>query len=343
MSNSDTMSGVGAGASQGAKSGSAIMPGVGTAIGAVFGGAVGGMLGASVGKKKKAYEKTFNQYMSELQALDMPRYEDLKLALERYTKGEDLTPEQLQTLQELDTEVSKLSYDKTAKQTQLDALAALKARSRGGLTLQDKADLMNAQKEIDRAQTGVQKSIVQNMQSRGVGGAGVELAQRMGAAQMGTQQASQNALNVAANAQNRAMQALKDSATMGRQIGQDQLDLDTTKAKSIDDMRRRNLERMQESMQYNVGARNNASMLNWNRANTTADSNVDLGNEEQKHNKKLLIEDYNNQINRISGKYGMQLDQDASKVEDSKRKMAGTLDAIGSLGNMFGSMGGSKK
>lgn len=340
---SEDTAGMAQGAAAGAKSGQQLGGPWGALIGAVIGGGVGLAAGGNTKRARVNLENTITEYMNQLKAIDMPRYEDLKLSLERYAKGEDLTPDQLTALQELDTEVSKLSYDKTAKQTQLDALSALKARSRGGLTLQDKADLMNAQKEIDRSQQGVQKSIIQNMQSRGVGGAGVELAQRMGAAQMGTQQASQNALNVAANAQNRAMAALKESASLGRQIGQDQLDLDKTKAASIDDMRRKNLERLQQSMQYNVGSNNQAKQLNWNRANTTSDKNTQLGNDEQTYNKELLMKDYQNQINRLDQLYKGDtgaITQKENSLKQRKNEQSGWMDMIGSVGNMGGGMSG---
>lgn len=338
---SEDSSGMIQGAAGGASSGAKVGGPWGALIGAVVGAGVGLGAGQNTKRARVNLENTITEYMNQLKAIDMPRYEDLKLSLERYSKGEDLTPDQLQALQELDNEVSKLSYDKTAKQTQLDALAALKARSRGGLTLQDKADLMNAQKEIDRSQQGVQKSIIQNMQSRGVGGAGVELAQRMGAAQMGTQQASQNALNVAANAQNRAMAALKESAQMGRQMGQDQLNLDQTKAQSLDDMRRKNLERLQQSMQYNVGSNNQAKQLNWNRANTTSDKNTDMSNTEQKYNKDLLMQDYKNQIDRLNllykGDHG-EITQKEGALDRRKQEQAGYMDMINSVGNMGGGM-----
>jgi hypothetical protein len=316
----------------------------GNPIAAVVGGLVGTGLGAMTGsatrKARVALENTIAEYMSQLQNLDMPRYEDLKLSLQRYANGEPLTVEQMQALQELDSEVSKIAYDKTAKQTQLDALAALRARSRGGLTMQDKADLMNAQREIDRQQSGVQKSIIQNMQARGVGGSGMELAARMGANQQGVQQASQNAMNVAANAQNRALSALRESASLGRQIGQDQLNLDESKARALDEMRRRNIERQQQAMQFNVTNKNQANLANWNRVNTVSDKNVDTSNEEQIANKQKLMEDYYNQVNRLKGIYGGKVENAQNTYKRKAGEQAGYMDMIGSSGNLFSGISG---
>jgi len=343
---SDSTSGAIGGAAQGATAGTAIMPGVGTAVGAVLGGVIGLGMGAGVNSRKVAYDNVLNQYMGQLQAIDMPRYEDLKLTLERYQRGEQLTPEELSSLQDVDSEVSKLTQDKEAKNTQLNALAAMKARSRGGLTLQDKADLMTAQEQIDKQQSGVQKSILANMQARGQTGNGQEIALRMAANQQGTQQASSNALQVAAQSRNTALQALKESAVMGRQIGQDQMEFDKMKADATDSTRRSNLERQQATMRYNVGNRNTAQQGNVGRNNSIMDKNTFLDNQEQMANKQILVDDYDRQIGRLNMIYKQKLGQAKSKVTDAQNQMAGTLGAIGSVGDMFsgfGSSGGTSK
>lgn len=345
MSNSDVGQGAVGGAAQGAKTGGQLGGPWGAAVGAVLGGLTGGAFGQMTHDKKVQYQNVLNQYMGQLNAIDMPRYADLKLVFEKFQKGEPLSNEELSALQEVDSEVTKIAQDKVAKQSQLDALAAMKARSRGGLTLQDKSDLMQAQREIDRQQSGVQKSIMQNMQARGQGGSGAELAARLNAGQQGAQMASQNSLATAARAQNAAMQSLRDSASLGRQIGQDQMDFDLMKAKAVDDTRRRNLERQQDAMKYNIGNRNVANEANWKRANAIGDENVRLANQEQTANKQLLVDDYYRQMERLNAVYNPQKQQALEKIKDSQNQFAGAMGAIGAIGDMgagFGGMGGSK-
>ncbi len=342
MADSDMGMGAAAGAGQGWKSGSDSGGPVAGAVTAVIGGLAGAGLGAKVGQAKARYNNILNQYMGQMSAIDLPRYEDLKLALQRYARGEELTVDQLQALQDVDSEVQKLEQDKKAKENQLEALAMMKVRARGGLTLQDKADLLNAQKEIDRSSIGVQKSIMQNMAARGQSGSGAELAARMQGAQNATSQASQNALNVAARAQAGAMQSTKDAAGLSRQIGQDQLDFDMLKAKAADETRRSNLERLQDSMKYNIGTGNAAKAANWQRANQIGDKNVDLGNAEQQYNKNLLVDDYDRQQQRLRDIYSPQLGHAQAKIKDTQSQMAGILGSIGNMGNMM-SFAGSEK
>lgn len=344
MGDSATGSGVASGAASGAAAGTAILPGWGTVIGAVIGGVVGGIGGAGVDQAQTRLKNTINQYMEQMAAIDMPRYEDLKVVFQKSMAGEPLTPQQLTALQDVNSEVQKIYQDKASKQTQLEAIAAMKQRSRGGLTLQDKADLLQAQREIDRQQSGVQKSILSNMQQRGQLGSGAELAARLSAGQSGAQQASQNALNIAAQSRAGAIQALKDSAAMGRQMGQDQLGFDKMKADAADETRRSNLTRLQNAMQYNVGNINAAKQFNINRQNKSADQNVDLSNQEQVHNKGVLWNDYLNQIGQLQqkylGKYG-EIGQKEGSVEDAQNQADSYNKMMSSVGSMAGGMSGS--
>ncbi len=117
--------GAGSGAISGAETGTQILPGWGTLIGGVLGAGVGAIGGAGVHSANVAKQNAMNDYMSQLQGLDMPRYEDLKLAFQRYSSGQQLTPTQLTALQDADSQITKLTQDKAAKSAQLEALAGL--------------------------------------------------------------------------------------------------------------------------------------------------------------------------------------------------------------------------
>ncbi len=333
------------GAVGGAESGAATGAQVGGPWGALIGGIAGGALGAAGGSgvdNAMANRKnTINDYMAQLAALDMPRYADLKLAYQRYSAGQQLTPAQLTALQEADSDITKLTQDKAAKSAQLEALAGLKARARGGLSLQDKANLLDAQSQIDRQQSGAQKAIMQNMAARGQGGSGAELAQRLQATQGGAQLAAQNSLGIAGQAQQNAIQALKDSASMGRQIGQDQLSFDAMKAQAADDTRRRNLERLQSTMQYNIGNQNQANLYNTQRANNLSDMNTQLGNTEQKQNKDLLWTDYQHQVGKLNNTFGNQLGLANEGVQNAQNNAAGTMGLLNSAGGLLGGLKGA--
>ena len=332
----DALSGVIGGAQQGA-SASGGNPWA-TAGGAVLGGVMSAIGGNAAKSAQKKYEAYMNNYIQQLKAVDLPKYEELMLALERYEKGEDLTPVQMTILQETQNNVSKIADDSVNKETQLEAIAALKARAQGGLTLQDKADLLEAQQQIDRQSQGAQKAIMQNMAARGMAGSGQELAARLMGSQQGAQLAAQTGLNVAAQSRAEALNALKDASRLSESNAKNQFNRDQVRAQSQDDMLRRNLDRQQQSMLYNVGAQNEARLQNLKRAQQVADSNVDISNVEQKYNKELKMDDYNNQIKRLQDIHAIQGPMEAAKAQAGKDKQAGISSFMNEAGGAFSSL-----
>ncbi len=342
MSNNAETQGAIGGAESGAATGTSIAPGWGTLIGGIVGAGVGALGGAGVDSAMGNRANVVNEYMSQLQNLDMPRYEDLKRAYQQYSTGQQLTPAQLNALQQADSEITKLQQNKVAQNAQMQALSALQARSRTGLTLQDQAALLQAQEGINRQQAGAQNAIQQNMAARGMGGGGAELAARLASTQNGAQLAAQNSLGIAGQAQQNAIQAIKDSAAQGRQIGQDQLNLDTMKAQAVDATRQANLQRLQQAMQYNVGQQNQANMYNTQRSNNVSDMNTQLGNRQQDVNKDLLMTDYNNQVNRLNGIYGAKIGQANSNVSNAQNQQAGYSGLLNSAGGLIAGIANPK-
>jgi exonuclease VII small subunit len=320
--------------------GSATNSPLGAIGGAVLGGITGAIGGAGAAAAQKKYEAAMANYLQQLKAIDLPKYEELMLALERYEKGEELAPELMTILQETQNNVSKITEDKINKETQLEAIAALKARAQGGLTLQDRADLLEAQQQIDRQSQGQQKSIMQNMAARGMGGSGQELASRLMAGQQGAQLASQTGLNVAAQSRAEALRAMKDAAGMSEAYTQNQFGRDLTRAQSQDDMLRRNLDRQQQSMMYNVNAVNAAKAANLARAQSVSDRNVDMSNFEQKYNKDLKVDDYDRQIKRAQMIGGMEQEKAQRGVDAAGAKQAGLSEFTNQLGGAFSGLKG---
>ncbi len=323
------------GAGQGASSGYQVAG----PWGAVIGGGLGAMAGLSAGGAAQAARiaeaNARLDAMAQIGAIDLPTYQQRKLYLQRLERGEQLTPEMVQELQQGDTELAKFKEDQGLKNTQLDALAALKNKARmGGLDLNDRAALIEASREGDRANQGQQGAIQQNMAARGLSGGGQELAMRMAAAQNNAQQASQNSLNVAAQARAAALNALKESANQARGIAADDYSRFSNRAGAQDQINANNMRNAQAMKQYNVSARNNAQQTNINRANDVSDRNVAISNDEQVRNKNLLMQDYNDRINRVKDLNGLAGQNAAANRTDAQNNYTGTLGAIGNIGGV---------
>ena len=94
--------------------------------------------------------------------------------------------------------------------------------SQGGLTTADRARLQDIRNQEAIAEKGQRESILQNAQSRGVAGSGLEMAQQLAAQQGGATRAASRDLGVADLAQQRALAAIQGSANVGANLqGQD--------------------------------------------------------------------------------------------------------------------------
>jgi hypothetical protein len=121
------------------------------------------------------------------------------------------------------TELSKIVADPKFKEAQDQTLSRLKQISDGGgLTAEDRAQLSTIHNQTARQASNRQSQIVEDMNARGVGGSGAELAMRQANAQDEANRANQGGLDVAAGAQKRAYQAMMDRGQMATAMrGQD--------------------------------------------------------------------------------------------------------------------------
>jgi hypothetical protein len=112
-----------------------------------------------------------------------------------------------------------IKTDPVALAAQQKALASMqKIGDEGGMTLEDKVNLAQiAQDELNQNR-GIQEATSQNAAARGISGSGLEMAKRLSADQGTANRQSTRDMEVAAQAQARALQAIQNSGTMGSQL-----------------------------------------------------------------------------------------------------------------------------
>lgn len=128
----------------------------------------------------------------------------------------DLSDPRLASLSSMgDSAMSGISVDPRLKQNQNNSLDALSQIVQGGgMTAQDKANMAKMQSEVAQADRGRREAIMQNMGSRGMGGSGMELLSQLQSGQAATDRASQSGLDIAGQAQARALDAIAQSGTL---------------------------------------------------------------------------------------------------------------------------------
>jgi hypothetical protein len=134
-----------------------------------------------------------------------------------------------------------ISTDPALRNKQMASLGALDdVVNSGGLRMSDKSQLNDIQQSNAAREQGSRQAISQNMQARGMGGSGMELAQQLAAQQGGADRNAQSSMQIAGNAQDRALQAMISSGQMAGGIRNQDWSQAAEKARANDDINRFN-------------------------------------------------------------------------------------------------------
>jgi len=168
-----------------------------------------------------------------------------------------------------------ISTDPRLRAAQLDALGALGGiAERGGLTLTDEANLARLQSQVAQADRGRREAILQNMQMRGQGGSGLELLAQMQSAQDATTGAADASRDIAAAAQDRALQAILQQGALGGQIRGQEFGEQADIAKAQDIINAFNAGNLTQGNQFNAAAINRGQEFNVGNVLQTQGQNI---------------------------------------------------------------------
>lgn len=237
-----------------------------------------------------------------LRDLSLPDITKMQVQLEQLVQQGSITPEEAQAVLQQQSEMSGISTDPRFKQAQMDALMGLQEISdEGGLTAADRAKLNQINTEENTAARGQREAILQNMAARGLGGSGMELLSQMQNQQESATRKSQRDMDVAALAQERALQALMQAGQMGGQMQAQEFGQQAQVAGAQDAINRFNAQNRQDVNMANVNARNQAQQANLGERQRIADANTGMRNEQQQYNKQLAQQNFENAYKKAGG------------------------------------------
>ncbi len=178
-----------------------------------------------------------------------------------------------------DTELKGIQNDPQGRLAEQQAYAELKKLSdSGGLSLGDQAALNEIQGNLNRNAMGRDKALQNSYAARGQLGGGAQLAMELSQGQNANERANQQGESVAAQAQARALSAIKERANLGRQMSQDDYEKKAAAAKAADLIKERNAANSMQAQQENngwlgQGFQNDMSKIN-GQAGLTKDQNA---------------------------------------------------------------------
>jgi hypothetical protein len=288
-----------------------------------------GLIGQGQAAKDKATQRRLmNEAAEEIKAVMPPDPESQKALLEEFRNAGVLTPEVEKAYPQLTSSFNSVSSDPRLKDAQMSALSKLQQLGEGGLTLQDKADLQQIQDANAAREKGNRQAILQNLAARGMGGSGAELAANLSNQQDSATRNASQSLNVAAQAQKRALDAVIQSGQLGGQIREQDFSEAARKAEAQDAIRRFNAANSIALQQRNVD-RNNVAMA----ANAAHKQRA----EEMAYNAPQ--QNYQNQMQKAQGVAAAKTGQSQAagqRAQDTANQWAQGGSAIAQGANAYG-------
>lgn len=270
--------------------GNAVMPGVGGLIGAGVSGILGNIFSSGAKKEVQRLAEEAYQYAMSIGAPpDMTK----AIMLEAFKQNGMYVPELEQAIDLAVSEVGAIQEDPSLREGQMSALQLMSDRATGGLTAEDKAAFNQLRNEVATQNRGEQQALLQEMQARGLGGSGAELASRLQAQQSAANRAAQGADDIAAAASRNALEAAARYGTMSGDVRNQDFAINKQMADARD-LRNKMLYENSVALQArNINSKNAAQQTNLARQQSIADANTQMANAERTRQHNAAMDNWN--------------------------------------------------
>jgi hypothetical protein len=301
---------------------------------------VGGVMANKQASKYGAMAQAASaRAVAELRSVGVPDIEAQKIVLQNPQLIFKFAPELEQYYELGKSKMEDVSVDPRLRDAQMNALAKLQEVGDTGLTPEDKANLNQIRRSSAQQAKAGDESILQNMQARGMGGSGQELALRGISNQQAMQNASQQGDQLAATAYKRALDAIAQSGQMGTSMEAQQFGEQSQVAQAQDAISKFNVANRQDVQQRNIGSKNAAENQLQVLKQGLEEKRVDTANQQEIHNKELIQQDFENKLQKAMAVANAETGQASMYNAQGKAKAANTA-AIGQnvssgIGNMY--------
>jgi hypothetical protein len=272
--------------------------------GAVVAGAAtvgGGLIGAMEAKKSRQQAMEMaRQAAAQYNGIIPPAIRNL--IVQEFQSQGTYTPEIEQAIDIGESEVAGVQEDAGLKSAQLEALNIMRQRSTGGISPEDRAALNQVRAEVQRDAEAKRQQIAMDMQARGLGGSGSELAMQLQAAQESADRASAEGDRIGAMASQNALQALANYSDQANTLQGQGLDLATTKASAADEFNRFNIQGRRDANTRNVSGRNDAQQVNLGEKQRLHETNITNERDEQLRIEAAKQAEFDNKMGLASAK-----------------------------------------
>lgn len=278
--------------------------------------------------------KRVDEAIAKLNALTPPNLMQYIQPYQQAVIQGTITPEEAQFKILEDSAAAGVRAPPELVQAQMNALTKIKDISeQGGMTAIDRARLLDIQEQQSARSRGEQEAILQEAQRRGVAGSGTEIANRLISQQASATRASAAGVNVAAEAQKRALEAIQMQGQLAGQMRTSDVAEAQARAAAADAVARYNNSFQNSTAASNVAGRNAAQIANLAERQRISEYNIGAAEREAAARLGAAQTGWQNTINQVTGAANLTAGQaaQANTVAANANNAAGV--AAGNLAN----------
>lgn len=305
----------------------------------IVGGLVGNFMG---GKSRREQQALMRQAYAELEKVGLPPDLSKEIIMQQFQSQGILTPELEQEISIQASEVAQIKEDPSLRNAQMEALNTLGQVSRGGLRAEDRAAYNELRAATQRDAEAKRQQVLQQMQSRGMGGSGNELMAQLQSAQAAEDTQSVGADRLAAQASQNALAALSQRANLAGGLRTQDMSAAEMRARAIDDRNRFMAENSIARQRANLGSLNDAQQANLANKQRLSEMNVGQANTEQLRQQQAKRDYWQDQLGLAQAKASALTGQ-AQLAGQRSQQTSDMFSGIGSaVGQGFGAYGAYK-
>lgn len=302
---------------------------------------VGGIVGQNqaAGARSNA-ENDAKSALESINNVNLPDVDKMRLALEQYQSAGNMTPQTEGASLLGNSNLSNINLDPKYNQYTMDALKKMADVSEKGLTDVDRSQLQGMLNANAQQNQSEQKQILENRTARGMGGSGDELAAALSSAQSGANRGSNEAMQLAALAAQRKMDATSNLGSMVQTAQNADYQRQAQLQAQKDAIAQFNAQQQQGVTSRNTSAANNAQLLNLQNNQNISNNNTNLRNQQQQYNKNLEQVNFDNSMKKALPQ-AQSYNNMANFNTNQANATANQYAQIGSgVGGLIGSSGG---
>ena len=319
---------------------------IGGPIGAQIGGSVGGLAGSLFGGDDGVSKEALDmlkQAQARIMAIPVPTADDMKLILQPLVQKGVLTPDQYQTILAKPTEFLNINLDPTSREAEMGALNELQQIGKeGGMDANFRNAMNEARNEANTQFQGQRGAILQNAAERGTLNSNLTAADQLAQASQDAYNLNSQTTQAAADAENRALQAILASGQLGGQINSQDYQQAADRAKAIDAINAYNAQNSQAQSNLNTQTNNAAQQFNLELAQNIAQYNNQNQNEAAKYNAQLPQQIFSDKLSQAGAAAGVALPTASLLQQGYQNKNALQGNLVGSIGTAIGNYGNNQ-